>query len=165
MPTITCYINIFLKEQNIGTVFWATVIGASNSLPPPSFPKDDSIVSKGNTPEKKGAGPCRFCGSAKHWDNDCRHSRSGLKQVQAQLAHPDEEYLYTQTEYEAAYLDYSSNDNKLPTIEEEDAYTDNHDGILCEGLLMITVQSDSLTCTYDISWSGHYHHQVISNCY
>jgi hypothetical protein len=37
----------------------------------PQYPPIDSVVSKGKTPEQKGARPCRYCGSGKHWDYDC----------------------------------------------------------------------------------------------
>jgi len=51
-------------------------------------------------------------------------------------------------EYEAAYLDYSSNDNKLPIIEEEDAYMNGNKAIPREGLLVTTVQSEGITMSY-----------------
>jgi hypothetical protein len=42
------------------------LVGASPTLQPPRFLKDDSTISKKATPESKGARPCRHCGSGKH---------------------------------------------------------------------------------------------------
>ncbi|KIJ41646.1 hypothetical protein M422DRAFT_80159, partial [Sphaerobolus stellatus SS14] len=79
------------------------LIGSSPLLPPPTYSKDDPNISKGKTPEDKGARPCRHCGSSKHWDNDCCHARSGTRNTPALLASPTEEYLQAQREYEEAY--------------------------------------------------------------
>ncbi|KIJ30209.1 hypothetical protein M422DRAFT_101096, partial [Sphaerobolus stellatus SS14] len=81
----------------------AQLIGSNPSLPPPQYPQDDSNISKGKTPEDKGARPCRHCGSSKHWDNDCRHARSGARNARAFLASASEEQLQAQREYEEAY--------------------------------------------------------------
>ncbi|KIJ24056.1 hypothetical protein M422DRAFT_275262 [Sphaerobolus stellatus SS14] len=63
------------------------LIGWSPSVGQPTFPKDDSTVSKSRTPEQKGARPCRYCGSGRHWDNDCKYSRKGARQVRANFAY------------------------------------------------------------------------------
>jgi hypothetical protein len=51
------------------------LIGAHPSIKP-THPRDDSVISKGQTPGQKGARPCRHCGSPNHWDFDCKHSPS-----------------------------------------------------------------------------------------
>ena len=135
----------------------SNLIGASSSLPPPSFPRDDSVISKGNTPEKKGARPCRFCGSPKHWDNDCRHSRSGSKQVRVRFAHPDEEYLRAQSEYEEAYLEYSSDEGRLPVIEEENEPPEDSGSseTLRESLFVAAdVKTEGIASTYLVNAAG-----------
>lgn len=63
------------------------LVGWSPNLGKPSFPKDDSVVSKGKTPTDRGARPCRHCGSGNHWDNECKYSRQGAKQVRANFGH------------------------------------------------------------------------------
>ena len=52
-------------------------------LPPPRFPKDDSVISRKATPKSKGARPCRHCGSDLHWDNECKHSKKGMRTASA----------------------------------------------------------------------------------
>lgn len=74
--------------------------GWSKDLPKPPFPRDDSVRSKGKTPEDKGARPCRHCGSLKHWDPDCKHARSGMRQARANLASASEEFWDAQDEYD-----------------------------------------------------------------
>ncbi|KIJ31943.1 hypothetical protein M422DRAFT_98532, partial [Sphaerobolus stellatus SS14] len=54
-------------------------IGSSPLTLRPTFPKDDTNVSKKATPESKNARPCRHWGSGKHWDYECKHSRSGMR--------------------------------------------------------------------------------------
>ena len=51
-------------------------VGWSSELGLPKYPKDNSNVSVKPTPESKGARPCKHCGSSKHWDNECKHSKS-----------------------------------------------------------------------------------------
>lgn len=56
------------------------------------------------TPESKGARPCRHCGSGKHWDNECKHSRQGERWIHANLAfHNDEDKSNAQAEYDKLY--------------------------------------------------------------
>ena len=45
----------------------------------PQFPKDDKNISSHKTPKLIGARPCRYCGSGKHGNNECCHSRKGEK--------------------------------------------------------------------------------------
>ena len=57
------------------------LVGYHPSIGSPPFPRDDTVVSKGQSPEDVGARPCRHCGSPKHWDYECSHARKGAKQV------------------------------------------------------------------------------------
>ena len=82
-------------------------MGAHPSLEKPRWPRDDTVISKGNTPELLGARPCRHCGSPKHWDYDCPHARKGAKQVKVNFANPDDSYLEAQEAYDALYYDDS----------------------------------------------------------
>lgn len=97
----------------------ANLIGYTPSLGKPPFPKDDSIVSKGTTPEKKGARPCRHCGSGKHWDNECKHARKGARNVRANFANPSPEYLEAMEEYEEAYINATSDEEESHAYIEE----------------------------------------------
>jgi hypothetical protein len=81
----------------------ANLVGATPTMEPPKFPKDDSIVSKKGTPESKGARPCRHCGSGKHWDNECKHSFRGNKFARTNLARTSEEDERAQEEYDELY--------------------------------------------------------------
>lgn len=86
------------------------LVGASNTLPPPQYPKDDSNVSKKATPESKGARPCRHCGSGKHWDPECRHSRKAQRQARVnKVTIEDEDALEA---YEDLYYDLLSDDEE-----------------------------------------------------
>ncbi len=79
------------------------LVGWSANLGKPQFPRDDSMVSKGKTPEDKGARPCRHCGSPKHWDNECSHARKGARQARANLARYEEEDFKAEEEYNELY--------------------------------------------------------------
>lgn len=96
------------------------LIGQTPLLGKPPFPKDDSTVSKGASPEKKGARPCRHCGSAKHWDNECKHAKKGARKVRANFVNPEPEYLQAMEEYEEAYLNASSEEEDF-NLEEENS--------------------------------------------
>ena len=64
--TSTCFPY---RKANVNLVGW------SKNIETPLFPKDDSNFSPRKTPDWIGARPCRHCGSGKHWDNECQHSR------------------------------------------------------------------------------------------
>src|ERR1700761_2579278 len=86
-------------------------LGYSENLPQPKYPKDDSNVSLYNTPESKGARDCRYCGSSKHWDKECKYARKEAKvnfitQVPEDVK-AEEEYRQA---YEDANLEESEND-------------------------------------------------------
>jgi hypothetical protein len=89
------------------------LVGWSPNLGAPLFPKDDTTVSKGKTPEMKGARPCRYCGSGNHWDNDCKHARKGAKRVKTNFASMNQEDLHAQDEYERLY--YGSSEEEEET--------------------------------------------------
>lgn len=86
------------------------LVGSYLGMPAPKFPKDDkNVTRKGQTPEAKGARPCRHCGSGKHWDNECKHSFKAMKQARANLgtsAIPEEDQE-AQEEYDALYFELS----------------------------------------------------------
>ena len=50
----------------------------------PQHPKANWIVSKGKTPDQKGARLCKYCGSGNHWDFDCPHSEYQKKKKEFQ---------------------------------------------------------------------------------
>ncbi|KAF8190713.1 hypothetical protein K438DRAFT_1543749, partial [Mycena galopus ATCC 62051] len=79
------------------------LVGASPTLRPPRFPKDDSTVSNKVTPESKGARPCRHCGSGKHWDNECKHSFEGNRFSRTNLAAATTDHKRAQEEYDELY--------------------------------------------------------------
>ena len=85
----------------------AHLIGFHKDIGKPMYPRDDTVVARGKTPEEKGARPCRHCGSPKHWDNECKHARKGAKRVKAHFAAPSGEYLAAMAAYEDAYLEES----------------------------------------------------------
>ncbi|KZT20046.1 hypothetical protein NEOLEDRAFT_1028540, partial [Neolentinus lepideus HHB14362 ss-1] len=78
-------------------------IGWSSNMPAPLFPKDDTTISKGRTPEEVGVCPCRHCSSGKHWDYDCKYSCKGAKQVHVHLAQCSDDELEAMWEYNEAY--------------------------------------------------------------
>jgi hypothetical protein len=80
----------------------ANLVGASKSLPPPQFPRDDSNVSK-RTPESIGARPCRHCGSPKHWDPECKHAKKGTKMARANFVETSGEDVEALEAYEDLY--------------------------------------------------------------
>ncbi|THU80745.1 hypothetical protein K435DRAFT_695050, partial [Dendrothele bispora CBS 962.96] len=80
----------------------ANLVGTCSDLPPPAFPRDDTTVSKKNTPRDKGTRPCRHCGSDLHWDNECKHSKRRTAQTCLAEARIDD--LQVQDEYDDLYL-------------------------------------------------------------
>ncbi|KAI0737448.1 hypothetical protein C8Q80DRAFT_1125421 [Daedaleopsis nitida] len=98
-----------------------SLTGYTPNMPPPPFPKDDSNVSKRRTPESKNGRPCRHCGSGKHWDNECKYARKGMKFVRANLATTTEEDTTAQEEYDALYYD------DLSDSEDEDSARQEQD--------------------------------------
>ena len=81
-------------------------------LPPPRFPKDDSVISRKATPKSKGARPCRHCGSELHWDNECKHSRKGMRTARTRLAECSTEELKDQDDYDELYYGLSEGEDQ-----------------------------------------------------
>jgi hypothetical protein len=100
--------------ENPDTLARINLVGASPTLPPPKFPKDDSNVSKKQTPASKGARPCRHCASGVHWDNECKHSFKGNKFARANLAAATAEDIGAQEEYDELYYDLEEQDFEEP---------------------------------------------------
>ena len=99
------------------------LVGSHPSLGPPRFPRDDSVVSKGKSPEDVNARPCRHCGSPKHWDYECPHARKGAKQVKVNFANPDDGYTKAQEAYDALYYE-DSDEEHTPEQDNNLAYGD-----------------------------------------
>jgi len=86
------------------------MVGWTSSLEPPKFPKDNKNVCPRKTPESVNARPCWHCGSRKHWDYECKHSRKGERQAQANfitLSDPEIEGLNA---YDNLYYGLESDD-------------------------------------------------------
>ncbi len=81
------------------------LVGWSKGTSTPPFPKDDHNVSARATPESKGARPCQYCGSGKHWDRECKHARQGTKRARANFVSLDTDELEAQEQYDAVYYD------------------------------------------------------------
>ena len=81
-------------------------------LPSPRFPKDDSIISCKATPNSKGARPCHHCGSDLHWDNECRHSKKGMRTARTQLVECSVEELQNQDKYDELYYGLSEGEEQ-----------------------------------------------------
>ena len=86
------------------------------------YPKNDKIVSKGKTPEQKGARPCRHCGSSNHWDFDHPFSRVENPKAQAFLLDLNADALEAYLAYENCYLESENEENNesLSTEEQPD---------------------------------------------
>ena len=101
----------------------------------PEYPRDDSNVSKGRTPEDLNARPCMFCGSLKHWDRDCKHASKGRDRSRSRFAETSVEVFQAEVAYEDAYQ-FSRNDdyfNDEPSEDqscEEADEEDNQDDVI-----------------------------------
>lgn len=100
------------EEEDFDWSAHAHLAGWSKELPKPPFPRDDSVRSKGKTPEDKGARPCRHCGPPKHWDSDCKHSKKGMRQARVNFASVGEEFWEAQDEYDDLYYEDSSDEGE-----------------------------------------------------
>jgi len=108
------------KRKAVARTFAA--IGFHPSIKP-KYPRDDSVVSKGKTPEQKGARPCRHCGSPKHWDFDCKRPKDNDRKAKTFLASSDESYIEAYAAYEKCYLEDEDSENEeaeTHTVEVED---------------------------------------------
>ena len=110
-------------------------VGWNTNLSPPSFPKDDKNVSKGKTPEEKGARPCRHCGSAKHWDQDCKYAREGRRKEKEKARTSSlkvtAECRRAQAEYDALYYaSASDSEDSSQESEETESEGSNYESAL-----------------------------------
>ena len=96
------------------------LVGAHKSFTKPQLPKRDDIVSKGKTPEQKGARPCHHCRSGKHWDFD--HPFNGNdRKAKTFLVDLDLEAKDTLVAYENCYYqdsEASEDEEEIPKEEE-----------------------------------------------
>ena len=87
---------------------------SSGNFSPPAggypFPRDDSTVSKRQTPEAAKMRPCRHCGSPKHWDYECKYSRRGERQARVNHVSFSVEEADEQEEYDEYYYGLASED-------------------------------------------------------
>ncbi|KAJ3751600.1 hypothetical protein EV360DRAFT_89578 [Lentinula raphanica] len=102
--------NSYLRQGQNAYNRRVNLVGSSPNLPPPQFPRDDTIVSKlkRGTPEENNARPCRHCGSPKHWDFECKHSRKGMRRVRTNNVMTSPEEIQAQREYEDLYYGLES---------------------------------------------------------
>jgi len=112
--------------------FKKKLVGAHAKFSSYQFPQNDQVISKGKTPEEKGARPCRHCGSGKHWDFDHPFSGKGDRKAKAFLAKLDTEALEAYVAYEKCYLESGSEEDTnllTPTEEQEDPceFSDDED--------------------------------------
>jgi len=99
------------------------LVRAHESFAKPQLPKRDDVVSKGKTPDQKGARPCRHCGSGKHWDFD--HPFSGNdKKAKNFLSDLDLEAMNALVAYKNCY--YQDSDT---SESEEDIQSDQKEEI------------------------------------
>lgn len=98
------------KGKNVRTY----AVGVIDPNRKPAFPKDDSNVSKGRTPEDYGARGCFFCGSTKHWDRDCKHhTGKSIPKARTLFVDGSPDELMAEAEYEQCYMDsLESSDNE-----------------------------------------------------
>ena len=80
----------------------------SKNIVTPSFPKDHSNISPRKTPDSVGVRPCRHCGSGKHWDNECRHSRKGEKLARVNCIQLEDNDLKAQDDYDNLFYELES---------------------------------------------------------
>jgi hypothetical protein len=103
------------------------LIGAHPSIQP-QFPRDDSnVTTKGLTPAQKGARSCRHCGSAQHWDNECKYAKKGNKIVRANVANVSEDYLAAMDAYDEAYFTSSSETEESDNEEDSEADSESRE--------------------------------------
>ena len=65
-------------------------------------------MSPRRTHDSVGARPCRHCGSGKHWDNECRHSRKGEKLARVNCIQLKDSNLRAQEDYNNLFYELDS---------------------------------------------------------
>ena len=94
------------KKDPKGKSVRTYAVGVVDPNRKPAFPRDDSNVSKGRTPEDYGARGCFFCGSTKHWDRDCNHHKGkSIPKARTLFVDSSPDELMAEAEYEQCYLD------------------------------------------------------------
>ena len=91
-----------------------------------------------------GARSCKYCGSPKHWDKDCKHSSQGLRR-KVNFAEVGIDELRAEADYLEAYtasLEVESEDKSLEESE-EDGNTDPGNWEECEGTEFEEDESES----------------------
>lgn len=124
-PSFSPRNNFRMKGSRDAKRAKAYAVGWSPNLEKPRFPRDDkTLTSRKLSPEAAGARPCRHCGSPKYWDFECKYSRSGSKQVRANLATFMDIDLQALEDYEdlfyASDLDTNSDDQQPSDSQEQD---------------------------------------------
>jgi len=115
----------FFKNESAARA-QTTLVGFHASMAPPIRKPDDSNVSpNGRTPESKGARPCRHCGSAKHWDPECRHAKKGNKKARSNHISYPSDYWKAQEAYEDLYYASSTNERENRDSDVENASSDD----------------------------------------
>jgi hypothetical protein len=100
----------------------------SNNPPKPTYPKDDSTVSKPKTPADYKARGCIFCGSTMHWDRDCKHNKDKATRsartmfVDTECSSDD---ILAELEYEQCYEESLQATTVSPDSENEDPQEEN----------------------------------------
>src|ERR1700683_4745360 len=59
-------------------------------------------------PESIGARPCRHCGSGKHRDNECRHSRKGERMARVNHIRLEDNDVKAQEDYDSLFYELDS---------------------------------------------------------
>jgi hypothetical protein len=80
--------------------------------------RDDIETKKGLSPEKKGGRPCRFCGSKRHWDNECAHYGKSRK-ARVNLATADLDLLEAIDAYDNLQEEAQPSEEEPEESEEE----------------------------------------------
>ena len=118
----------FIKKK----FFKKKPVGAHSKFSSYQYPKNDKIVSKGKTPEWKGARPCWHCGSGNHWDFDHPFNGKEDRKGRTFLADLDADALEAYVAYENCYLESETEEeHNLATLDEEQEnpcdFSDNED--------------------------------------
>jgi len=118
----------FIKKRLIKKTFVRAHAKFSNY----QYPKNDKVISKGQTPKDKGVQACQHCGSLNHWDFDHPFDGKDDRRAKAFLSVLDTEALEAYVAYENCYLEgLESHDNEttyLSPIEEEENPQDFSEG-------------------------------------
>ena len=104
----------FIKKK-----FFKKPIGAHANFSSYQYLKNNKVVSKGKTPEQKGAQPCRHCGSGNHCDFDHLLSRTENQKAWTFLLDLDVDALEAYLAYETCYLKSKNKETNESLFTEE----------------------------------------------